>query len=89
MRHQPEPWRPADSVVTVKLMALNSRTNLNFEMMRLALAAQGLNSAEIEDLMPHDGADRPPPLPEIAQLYPLRRPAAPQRQAAAATRSTT
>ena len=60
-------------------MALNLSTNLNFELMRLALAAQGLSSAEIDDLMPHDGPIVPPPLPEIAGLYPL------QRHAAAAT----
>ena len=84
LRHKPEPWRPADSVVAVKLMALNLSTNLGFEMMRLELAAQGLGSAEIEDLMPHDADVPTPPLPEIAQLYPLRRPAAPQRQAHAA-----
>ena len=65
-------------------MALNSSTNLNHEMLRLALAAQGLTSAEIEDLLPPDGVDRPPPLPEIAQLYPLQRRDGPQRQAAAA-----
>ena len=84
LRHKPEPWRPADSVVAVKLMALNLSTNLGFEMMRLELAAQGLSSAEIEDLMPHDADVPTPPLPEIAQLYPLRRPAAPQRHAHAA-----
>ena len=44
LRHKPEPWRPADSVVAVKLMALNLSTNLDFEMMRLELAAQGLSS---------------------------------------------
>lgn len=81
LRHEPEPWQPADSIVTVKLMALNLSTNLNFELMRLALAAQGLGSAEIDDLMPSDGAVVPPPLPEIASLYPLRRHAPAQRQA--------
>src|SRR4029453_18959955 len=52
LRHGPAPWRPAGSIVTTKLMALNLSTNLNFELMRLALAAQGLTSAEIDDLMP-------------------------------------
>lgn len=85
LRHQPEPWRPADSAVIIKLMALQLSTNLNHELLRLALAAQGLNSAEIEDLLPLDAADRPPPMPEIAQLYPLQQPATPQRRAAAST----
>lgn len=83
LRHKPEPWRAADSVAIVKMMALDLSTNLRFETLRLALAAQGLNSAEIEDLMPRGGgADAPPPLPEIGTLYPLRRIAAAQRQAA-------
>ncbi len=81
LRHRPEPWRPADSMVTIKLMALQLSTNLNHELLRLALAAQGLNSAEIEDLMPLDAVDRPPPMPEIASLYPLRRPQTAQRRA--------
>ncbi|MBX9588684.1 MAG: penicillin acylase family protein [Hyphomonadaceae bacterium] len=82
LRHQPEPWRPADSVVVIKLMALQLSTNLNHELLRLAFAAQGLNSEEIEDLMPLEAADAPPPMPELAQLYPLQKPAAAQRRAA-------
>jgi penicillin amidase len=80
LRHQPEPWRPADSAVMAKLMALQLSMNINQEILRLALAAQGLTSAEIEDLMPLDAADAPPRLPEIAELYPLK-PAAPMRRA--------
>ena len=45
-------------MVTIKLMALQLSTNLNHELLRLALAAQGLNSAEIEDLMPLDAVDQ-------------------------------
>jgi penicillin amidase len=84
LRHRPEAWRPADSVVVIKLMALQLSTNLNFETLRLTLAAQGLNSAEIEDLMPLEASDAAPPMPELAQLYPLKI-AAPQKRAAAAT----
>src|SRR5262249_29142695 len=47
--------------------------NINQEILRLTLAAQGLTSAEIEDLMPLDPIDAPPRLPEIADLYPLKR----------------
>ena len=82
MRHAPEPWRPADSVVGLKMMALNLGTNINFEVARLTYAAQGLTAAEIEDLMPPDPKDAAPPLPEIAQLYPLRRSAMAKKQAA-------
>jgi penicillin amidase len=84
LRHTPEPWTVADSMVIAKLMALQLSTNLNFETLRLTLAAQGLTSAEIEDLMPLDPADAPPPMPEIAQLYPLKT-TAPQKRADAAT----
>jgi penicillin amidase len=72
LRHRPEPWKAADSIVMIKLMAFQLSTNMNFEMLRLALAAHGLNSAEIEDLMPLEPSDAPPPMPEIAQLYPLK-----------------
>jgi penicillin amidase len=85
LRHRPEPWQLADCVVVIKLMALQLSTNLNHELLRLALAAQGLNSAEIEDLMPLEPVDRPPAMPELAQLYPLQRPGAPPRKAAAVT----
>jgi penicillin amidase len=73
LRHQPEPWQPADSAVIAKLLALSLSMNINEEILRLALAAQGLTSAEIDDLMPLDAADAPPRLPEIAGLYPLKR----------------
>lgn len=82
LRHAPEPWTAADCVVTVKLMALQLSNNLGQEMLRLALSAQGLGPVEIADLMPPDAEVPPPPLPELASLYPIRR-AAPTRQAAA------
>jgi penicillin amidase len=72
LRHKPEPWRPADSVAVVKMMALNLSTNLAFEIRRLALAAQGLSPAEIEDVMTPREESRAPPLPDLRQLYPLR-----------------
>ena len=72
LRHRPEPWRPADSAVTVKMMALKLSTNLRQEIARLTYAAQGLTSAEIADLMPVEDDNPAPPLPELSQLYPLR-----------------
>jgi penicillin amidase len=82
LRHVPEPWRPADSLVVTKMMALNLSTNLNHETLRLALAAQGLTSAEITDLLPPtDPAAATPPLPELAELYPLQRRGAGPRHA--------
>src|SRR2546423_11769410 len=66
------------------MMALNLSTNLNHEMMRLALAAEGLTSAEIEDLLPRDTMEAAPPLPELASLYPLQRQGGRQKHAARA-----
>ena len=82
LRHRPEPWQVADSVLAIKMMALQLSTNLNFEMMRLTFAAQGLGPADIEDLMPPDAEDRPPALPTVSDLYPLYRPGTPRKQAA-------
>jgi penicillin amidase len=90
LRHEPEPWRPADSAVIIKLMALSLSMNINQEILRLSLAAQGLTSAEIEDLLPLDQAGARPRLPELADLYPLRSPGGtPQRRADAAIPSET
>jgi penicillin amidase len=83
LRHTPEPWRPADSMVIAKLMSLQLGANINHELARLAYAAQGLKAAEIEDLMPTDAGDHPPPLPELAELYPLQRSAGGGRRAEA------
>ena len=58
LRHEPEPWRPADSAVIAKLMALQLSMNLRHELMRLTLAGQGLSAAEIEDLLPSDAGRR-------------------------------
>lgn len=71
-RHRPERWRPADSILAVKMMALKMSTNLHHEIDRLSYAAVGLNSAAISELMPKD-ADAAPPLPELSELYPLGR----------------
>lgn len=81
LRHQPEPWQPADSIAVLKMMALNLSTNFEHEITRLSYAAQGMAPVEIDDLMPPSEAGAPP-LPDIRQLYPLQ--AQPARQAAAA-----
>ncbi|HEX7074721.1 MAG TPA: penicillin acylase family protein [Hyphomicrobiaceae bacterium] len=70
--YRPEPWRPADSLTIVKMMALHLSTNLGAEIQRLTLAAQGFSPAEIDDVMPLNDGENPPPLPELATLYPLR-----------------
>lgn len=85
LRHAPEPWRPADSAAIIKIMALNLSTNITPEIQRLTLAAQGLTPGEIEDVMPLNGDERAPPLPDLTQIFQLRRlpsPAPAQRTAA-------
>ena len=73
LRHRPEPWRPTDSILALKMMALQLGTNLQHEIARLSYAAQGLTSAETSDLMPAEDGTTPPPLPELGELYPLRK----------------
>jgi penicillin amidase len=80
LRYEPEPWTAADCVAVVKLMALNLSTNIGSETLRLAFASQGLTPAEIADLMPPDPDVAPPPLPDLASLYPIRK-TGPQKQA--------
>jgi penicillin amidase len=82
LRHTPEAWQPADSMVAIKMMALQLSTNINQEMSRLAFAAQGLGPADIEDLMPPDAEDHAPALPIVTELYALQRPGMARKQAA-------
>lgn len=73
LRHRPEPWRAADSILAVKMMALTLGTNLGDEIARLSYAARGLSSAEISDLLPGLDGGKAPALPELNELYPLQR----------------
>lgn len=82
LRHTPEPWRAADCLAILKMMALNLSTNFAHEITRLTYAAQGLGPGEIDDLMPPQDA-KAPPLPDIRQLYALR--PVPRQHASATT----
>lgn len=84
LRHRPEPWRPADCIAVLKMMALTLGANLRREVSRLTYAAQGMSPAEIEDLMPTVGVDEPPPLPDLNRLFALRAPSASPTRAALA-----
>lgn len=57
LRHEPEPWRPADSIVWGKLMALQLSTNANGELHRARL---------LQRLTPEQVADLDPPHPDGA-----------------------
>lgn len=72
--HEPEPWQPAHSLLILKIMSLQLSMNMDREMKRLHLAAQGLNPAEIADILPGHRLDTPPPLPDLRKLYELSPP---------------
>lgn len=72
--HTPEPWEPAHSLLVLKLMSLQLSMNMSREIGRLALAAHGLNSAEIGDVMPAHKTENPPPLPDLREIYRLTPP---------------
>jgi len=55
---QIEPWRPADSVVWVKMMALDLSGNWSRELLRARLKAQ-LSDEQIADLWPDYPSDAP------------------------------
>ena len=56
LRHRPEPWTAADTLVTIKMMSVQLAENLGDEIDRLALARQGLDGREIDDLLPPLGS---------------------------------
>ena len=68
LRHDPEPWTPADTLVTIKMMSVQLAQNLDEEIDRLAFARQGLGSDEIDDLLPPLQSDHPPALPDLGKL---------------------
>ena len=55
---EPEPWRPADSLVWGKLMAMQLSVDWRQEMLRARLA-QRLERGTVESLWPSDGAAGP------------------------------
>jgi penicillin amidase len=58
LRHQPDPWKPADSLVWGKLMALQLSENYRHELMRARLL-QRLPPDQVRDLYPDYPADAP------------------------------
>jgi len=70
--HTPERWKPADVIVTLKLMSVSLGANIDDEVLRLKLARLGMSDAEITDLTPPIAGDSPPPLPDLRQLLGLQ-----------------
>ena len=65
--YRPEDWRPADSLVIGKLLALQLTGNYGNELIR-ARMAQSLTSAEIAELFPGYPQDSPVTLGHLADL---------------------
>ena len=57
--HEPEPWRPADSLVWLKLMAWDLSDNYRDELMRARLADR-MDRAQLQDLWAQHPDDPPP-----------------------------
>jgi penicillin amidase len=70
-----EPWRPADSLVWLRLMALDLGTNYRDELARARLA-QRLSPEQIADLWPDYPKDAPTTLTALAASLPFDRLAA-------------
>ena len=68
LRYRPEPWRPADSLVWGRLMALQLSGNWSDEVRRLRLA-QRLTPEQIAFLWPGYPADAPVALAGLAARY--------------------
>jgi len=65
---KPEPWIPADSLVWIKLMALDLGGNMPAELQRARLMTR-LSPAQIEELIPPYPGDAPVALPDLRALY--------------------
>ena len=57
--HEPEPWRPADSLVWLKIMAWDLGDNFSDELLRARLAGR-LDRAQLQDLWAQHPDDPPP-----------------------------
>ena len=58
LNHSPEPWRPADSLVWAKLMALQLSANYRDELLRARLL-QHLSPEQVQELLPNDAPGSP------------------------------
>ena len=66
--HEPEPWRPADSLVWLKLMAWDLGDNYWDELLRARLADR-IDGAELQDLWAQHPDDPPPGPPAGAAAF--------------------
>jgi penicillin amidase len=59
--HEPEPWKPVDSLAWLKMMAWDLSGNFRSELLRARLAKR-LDPAQLADLWPPYPGDAPPPV---------------------------
>ncbi len=67
--HEPEPWRPADSLVWLKIMAWDLGDNFGDELLRARLAGR-LDAGQLQDLWaqhPDDPAPGPQAVPDALE----------------------
>ncbi len=64
----PEPWKPADSLVWIKMMAWDLSGNWRDELLRLRMSKR-LNNRQIAELYPPYPGDKPKQLPDFAGIY--------------------
>jgi penicillin amidase len=67
-RHDPEPWRPADSLVWIKMMAWNLGGNWRNELLRARLLER-LSAARVAEFLPPYPGDPALRLPDLGALY--------------------
>jgi len=64
----PEPWRPADSIATMKYMQFSLSENMYGELARAHLASR-LTNRQIEQFLPPYPGDPPNPLPDYLSMF--------------------
>jgi penicillin G amidase len=67
--YEPEPWTPVDSLVWMRVLALDLSGNWRDELLRARLARR-LSEEQIADLWPESGAGAPVTLVELARRLP-------------------
>ncbi|MCW9036024.1 MAG: penicillin acylase family protein [Rhodospirillales bacterium] len=65
---KPEPWKPADSLVWIKMMAWDLGDNWEKEIFRLQLL-QRLTPKQVSQIMPPYPGEKAVPLPELKTLF--------------------
>jgi penicillin amidase len=65
---KPEPWKPADTVAWLCVMALDLSGNFRSELARLRLSAK-IGRERVNEIMPPYPGDVAAPIPDFKQLY--------------------